>query len=43
MSHRIIRHHFLVSNYVEEHEELKTALTKWGIGETGFRMRKGAY
>jgi ribulose 1,5-bisphosphate carboxylase large subunit-like protein len=27
-----------VSDYVEEHEELKTALTKWGTGKTGFQM-----
>nr|MDO8098133.1 RuBisCO large subunit C-terminal-like domain-containing protein [Candidatus Njordarchaeota archaeon] len=27
-----------VSDYAEEHEELKTALTKWGTGKTGFQM-----
>ncbi|WXG47762.1 MAG: RuBisCO large subunit C-terminal-like domain-containing protein [Candidatus Atabeyarchaeum deiterrae] len=27
-----------VSEYAEEHEELKTALTKWGTGKTGFQM-----
>nr|MDO8098122.1 hypothetical protein [Candidatus Njordarchaeota archaeon] len=27
-----------VSDYAEEHEELKTALTKWGTGETVFQM-----
>lgn len=26
-----------VSDYAEEHEELKTALTKWGAGKTGFQ------
>jgi hypothetical protein len=26
------------SDYAEEHEELKTALTKWGGGRTGFQM-----
>ncbi|WXG47551.1 MAG: hypothetical protein WED05_12990 [Candidatus Atabeyarchaeum deiterrae] len=27
-----------VSDYAEDHEELKTALTKWGAGKTGFQM-----
>jgi ribulose 1,5-bisphosphate carboxylase large subunit-like protein len=27
-----------VSDYAEEHEELKTALTKWGAGKTGFQV-----
>jgi ribulose 1,5-bisphosphate carboxylase large subunit-like protein len=27
-----------VSDYAEEHEELKTALTKLGGGRTGFQM-----
>jgi ribulose 1,5-bisphosphate carboxylase large subunit-like protein len=27
-----------VSEYAEEHEEPKTALTKWGGGRTGFQM-----
>jgi ribulose 1,5-bisphosphate carboxylase large subunit-like protein len=27
-----------VSDYAEEHEELKTALTKWGDARTGFQM-----
>jgi ribulose 1,5-bisphosphate carboxylase large subunit-like protein len=30
-------HGIKVSDYAEEHEELKTALTKWG-GRTGFQM-----
>lgn len=27
-----------VSVCAEEHEELKTALTKWGAGKTGFQL-----
>jgi ribulose 1,5-bisphosphate carboxylase large subunit-like protein len=27
-----------VSDYAEEHEELKTALTKWGGARTSFQM-----
>jgi ribulose 1,5-bisphosphate carboxylase large subunit-like protein len=27
-----------IDDYVEEHEELKTALTKWDSGKTGFQM-----
>jgi ribulose 1,5-bisphosphate carboxylase large subunit-like protein len=26
-----------VADYAEEHEELKTALIKWGGGRTGFQ------
>jgi ribulose 1,5-bisphosphate carboxylase large subunit-like protein len=25
-----------VSDYAEKHDELRTALTKWGTGKTGF-------
>jgi hypothetical protein len=28
----------MVSEFAEEPEELKTALTKWGGGSTGFRV-----
>jgi ribulose 1,5-bisphosphate carboxylase large subunit-like protein len=28
-----------VSDYAEEHEELKTTLTKWAAGKTGFQMQ----
>jgi ribulose 1,5-bisphosphate carboxylase large subunit-like protein len=27
-----------VSDYAEEHEELKTALTRWSTGKTGLQM-----
>jgi ribulose 1,5-bisphosphate carboxylase large subunit-like protein len=27
-----------VGEYAEEHQELKTALTKWGTGKTGLWM-----